>query len=390
MTYNLFSRNGILYLRLISNRKKKDLSLKLKVSSNDLSEILNKSSKPTKLIALRRFINDLNSRLETYSITLMEEGKWDAEINTIMEEVKSKVLMIKTAPVDNHTNFVKLFIKYGETRGTESTRKGYLATLNTIRQYDSKIDSMSLEDIKEYWIKEYLNFLANKGVNKNTQYLYLTRIKAVFNQAVENELINRYPFKKFRLKPQPTKKRSLPTEVLQNIFSMPIQQKHKIYLDCFKIMFMLIGINIKDLCLLKEITNNRIEYQRAKTGRPYSIKVEPETLNLIEKYRGRKFLLNYLEQSTSKSFPLSLNKRLDMIGEMFGISGMTSYWARHSWATTAFALDIPKDIIAKALGHGAITVTDIYIDYDEKKIDDANRRVLDYILYNKYRPWGTP
>ena len=62
---------------------------------------------------------------------------------------------------------------------------------------------------------------------------------------------------------------------------------------------------------------------------------------------------------------------------------ISSYWARHSWATIAASLDIPRDTIAHALGHGGNTVTDIYIDFDEGKVDEANRKVLDWVLYGK-------
>lgn len=63
--------------------------------------------------------------------------------------------------------------------------------------------------------------------------------------------------------------------------------------------------------------------------------------------------------------------------------GLSTYWARHSWATIAASLDIPKETIAAALGHGGNTVTDIYIDFDQRKVDEANRRVLDWVLYHK-------
>lgn len=63
--------------------------------------------------------------------------------------------------------------------------------------------------------------------------------------------------------------------------------------------------------------------------------------------------------------------------------GLSIYWARHTWATIASELDIPKETIAAALGHGGNTVTDIYIDFDQRKIDEANRKVLDWVLYDK-------
>ena len=55
--------------------------------------------------------------------------------------------------------------------------------------------------------------------------------------------------------------------------------------------------------------------------------------------------------------------------------------ARHTWATIAASLDIPKETIAAALGHGGNTVTDIYINFDQKKVDDANRKVIDYVFH---------
>lgn len=61
--------------------------------------------------------------------------------------------------------------------------------------------------------------------------------------------------------------------------------------------------------------------------------------------------------------------------------GLSSYWTRHTWATIAAEIDIPKEVIAHALGHSwaNATVTDIYIRFDEKKGDEANRKVLDYL-----------
>ena len=63
--------------------------------------------------------------------------------------------------------------------------------------------------------------------------------------------------------------------------------------------------------------------------------------------------------------------------------GISSYWMRHTWATIAAQLEIPKETIAAALGHGGNSVTDIYIDFDRRKIDEANRKVIDFVLYGR-------
>ena len=63
---------------------------------------------------------------------------------------------------------------------------------------------------------------------------------------------------------------------------------------------------------------------------------------------------------------------------------LTTYWARHTWATIAASLDIPNETIAAALGHGyGNRITAIYIDFDRRKVDKANRRVIDWVLYGK-------
>lgn len=76
------------------------------------------------------------------------------------------------------------------------------------------------------------------------------------------------------------------------LFDYPVEEYAERYLDMFKLIFYLIGINSVDLFNLDCITSDgRVEFYRAKTGRLYSIKVEPEALSIINKYRGEKKLL---------------------------------------------------------------------------------------------------
>ena len=150
------------------------------------------------------------------------------------------------------------------------------------------------------------------------------------------------------------------------------------------------------MCSSDLVTEGRIEYNRSKTKRLYSIKVEPEAMAIIEKYRGKGRLLDILDRyGNHKDYVKRLNGNLQRIGvvKREGRGGkkvlnplfptLTTYWARHTWATIAASLDIPKETIAAALGHGGNTVTDIYIDFDRKKVDDANRRVMDWVLYGR-------
>ncbi len=96
-----------------------------------------------------------------------------------------------------------------------------------------------------------------------------------------------------RLKTEQTEKRSLTIEELREVFTMEVLPYAEIYRDMFKLSFMLIGINPVDLFRLKNISSHgRVDYRRAKTHKPYSIKVEPEALDIIRKYKGSENLFD--------------------------------------------------------------------------------------------------
>ena len=150
------------------------------------------------------------------------------------------------------------------------------------------------------------------------------------------------------------------------------------------LMFYLIGINAGDLLSLKteDLYNGRIEYNRMKTHKYYSIKVEPEAMEIIEKYKGKEHLLTFMDgNSNYKDFLKQLNTQLKKIE---GFEGISSYWSRFTWATFAAELDIPIETISMALGHKAgYKITNVYIKFNQKKIDEANRKVIDYVNNTK-------
>ena len=219
----------------------------------------------------------------------------------------------------------------------------------------------------------------------------------MFNEAIDDEITTFYPFRRFKIRPVPTRKRNLKLDQLRLLFNYHGDEFLQQYIDMFKLIFMLIGINMADLCRLKEIDDGRITYHRAKTGALLSVKVEPEALEIIERYRGKDWLINILDRYKDyRNYTHRMNDTLKKIGptKRVGLGGkkvidplfpnLSVYWARHTWATIAANdLDVPKEIVGHALGHSSSTVTDIYIEYDQRKVDEANRRVLDYVLYDK-------
>ena len=228
----------------------------------------------------------------------------------------------------------------------------------------------------------------------NTIGIHLRNIRAVFNWAVSDEKTQNYPFSHFKIKHEETQKRSLSAADLRLLRDFPCAEYQKPYRDIFMLMFYLIGINAKDLLYLthKNLVGDRIEYVRAKTGKRYSVKVEPEAKAIIERYKGKKYLIDPLDRFKSYLDWLHhFNDALKDIGKdcqpgkkktgnaLF--PNISSYWSRHTWGTIAAEIDTPIDVIAHALGHRIpeLSVTNIYIRFNEKKIDKANRAVIDFI-----------
>ena len=115
-------------------------------------------------------------------------------------------------------------------------------------------------------------------------------------------------------------------------------------------------------------------------------------MTIIEKYKGKDYLLSPMDRySNYKDYLQHMNYALTTLGQVYSTSSrkegeaifpkLSTYWARHTWATLAYEIGIPIDVIGQALGHSdrAHTITFVYIRLDNKKVDDANRKVLDYV-----------
>ncbi len=277
-----------------------------------------------------------------------------------------------------------------------STRATYERTVKHLEAFCGKGNTDNLNEINKAWLAAFDNYLVDSNPSPNARALHFRNLRAVINYAIDEEITTNYPFRRFKIKTVKTAKRNLSVDELRDVFDYEVEEWQVMYRDMFKLSFMLMGINFADLLALtkSQLRGGRIEFNRHKTARLYSMKVEPEAAALIEQYGGVEHLLSIMDSRKDYvQFIRQTNHALKNIGTK-SVKGrkplgealfpdLSTYWARHSWATIAASLDIPKETIAAALGHGGNTVTDIYIDFDRSKVDAANRKVLDWVLYSK-------
>ena len=376
------------------------ISVKVKLLPNQWdSKKLKVVNHPNQML-LNAHISSVKQQVDTILLSLANEGRISSmSASEIKAYIEVKIDPAKAKQEEESILFATRFLKFAESK-KESTREVYMHTYSRMVAFTEeegmRLDALHFEDITKEWLMKFDVFLSRTSPSKNARNIHLSNIRAVFNEAIDDEITTFYPFRRFKIRPVATAKRNLKVEELRQLFNYPCEAHAAKYLDMFKLIFMLIGINSIDLAHLKEVKDGRVEFHRSKTNRWYSIKVEPEALEIIKRYKGQNWLVDILDHwRNHKDYTLKLNSVLKRIGEVkrVGLGGkkiykplfpnISTYWARHSWATIAASLDIPKDTIAHALGHGNNTVTDIYIDFDQKKVDEANRRVLDWVFYNK-------
>ena len=293
------------------------------------------------------------------------------------------------------------FMKYTRDRirileiSGKTTMTGLLnLTLKHLENYTGS-KTLTFNRINKQFLTGFESYLRVEGLKINAIAVYMRNIRAVFNQAIDADLVRQdvYPFRKYKIRHETTPKRAIGVDAIRKLINTDMKVNERQAVDLFLLSFYLIGINFKDMLMLKvtDMVNGRISYRRAKTGRLYSVEVEPEALSIIDKYRGDKFLLNLIvikrkvqekkDRSTPlyKDIPNYTNRLLSRLGKNLKLGPISTYTARHSWATIAASLGVPRDVISHALGHGVNTVTDLYIDFSRDEVDKANRKVINVI-----------
>lgn len=292
--------------------------------------------------------------------------------------------------------FMAKFDEWTEGKGNANTRATYAVTARKIRAYDKAADKLHFEDITRQWLTGFDSWMTRTAPSANARNIHLRNIRAVYNEW--EEIVDApYPFRRFKIVPEATRDRSLAATTLRRLFDFDCEPSQRRYVDYFKLIFLLAGLNVGDLARLKSLTNGRAEGNRHKTGQPFCLAILPEAAEIIEKYKGNGFLVDILNRNNNyTTFAATLNEKIKKVGQRYNphtkqwegepIAPEASvYWARYSWSTIAGELDIPERTIGAALGQSTKkSVTSIYIRTDmRKKVEEAQRKVADFVFGKK-------
>jgi len=350
------------------------------------------------------FLNGrIRDELKKYTDRYLKMGSLSERLT--VKELKQQLQEETSFEQINFLEYADKYVKELLSQGRTGSARGLTGVISNLKKFR---ETIYFHEIDTGFLNDFVAYLKRQGV-KNAVDNYMREFRLLFKAGREkfNDedrgiiKIPNYPFRKFRFEKirKETELNRLTLEQLKMLILFnPETQREQLGKDVFLIMLYLIGINCKDLFFVKPPKKGRVEYKRFKTGRDYSIKVEPELEEMIQKYRGSgEYLFNFsvmykdylyflhasnvgLQSICTRMHKKFLEENKEHPERKLDFPEViTTNWARHTWATIARNdCRIPKDDVALCMGHEDQDnkVTDIYINYDYSIIDEANRRVL--------------
>lgn len=265
--------------------------------------------------------------------------------------------------------------------------------------YDQDFIKLTFMDITKDWLNDYEQYMIDKGRSLTTVSMYVRALRAIFNRAIDENEIKKeayYPFGKKRYTIPSTKnvKKALNKEQLKTLYNaMPTTPEQEKAKDFWFFSFACNGMNIKDIALLryKDIKNNEFEFYRAKTLNTSKAELKPITIyvtdfinTIIEKYGNDSSektnyvfdiltdgLTPYQQQAKIKNFTRLINQHLKKLCIANDLPAeISTYWARHSFATHAIRNGASMEFVQETLGHSDMKTTQNYFagfDKETKK-----------------------
>lgn len=281
------------------------------------------------------------------------------------------------------------------------SRKSYETSVNWILRYKKNATISSVNSDFVVGLVKFMKtrHLQEKGkeMSENSIRIYLRQLRAIFNYAIEKDIVKDNPFSGIKLGSVKRQKAALTSEELKRIMSYtPQNKREEMGKDFFLLSLYCSGANLGDILMLKNsnIENDTVTFVRRKTKKT-GIEV---VFTLIEKAKSifnrygkisskhpNAYILPYLEGANGdgnidnriKRVNRKVNEGLKMITDKLGLRHITTYTARHTYATVLMQQDMTAEQIQKFLGHSTSKTTQTYLGSLSTSILDANKNILE-------------
>lgn len=377
--YNLSSEKKTVRLRITHNRKSEYFSLKIYLTDDEFEQVM--SIKPGRaLVKVRNLIDAERLRAEEIINDM-------AVFNFLEFKLRYKS---DTGKVDFFKR-MGLQIENLRSEGREKYAISFDTTLNSIKAFWNK-DTLMIEDIDLNFLKKYEKWMLDNGKSKTTLGIYLRNVRTIFNQeiAAKNVSAELYPFgkskSKFKIPSGSGIKKFLEKEEIKLLYYYELEQESNAqrYRDYWFFIYLCNGLNVKDMAMLKykNIDAGRILFVREKTKnttRDHEVLIEVpiinEVSNIITRWGNKHtssetYIFPILKEGLSPRQVIrrvedtvsNINATMKIIAEKTGVTkNVTTYVARHTFATMLKREGFSVEFIQEALGHTDARTTRSYL-----------------------------
>ncbi len=274
----------------------------------------------------------------------------------------------------NFLSFTNQLIQQKKAVNQEKTARNYLSAcraFNSFLEANSR-QKLDISDIDTSLIELFeAHLLQHLQLKRNTSSAYMRSLRAAYNMAVRQNLCaDRHPFRTVYTGVDATRKRAVAHTELQRLFQAQLPNHLYFSRDLFLFSFLAHGIAFIDLVQLRifDIKGRHLYYSRSKTKQRISVPLSAYMQQIIHRYHqeGQTRLFPIVGETFSqRTYDTALhryNQDLYNISSILELSTpLTSYCARHSWASEAYRLSVPLSVISTCMGHTSEQTTRIYL-----------------------------
>ena len=368
-----------LKIKVCKDRKTRYINLGVSTKAEywDFEKNQPKSTCPDREI-LEKLISNKISEVKSMIVELKSEDK-EFSATTLVDKVANPVRLITVG---------ELF-KQHLSRLEEEKRTGYRLsiqqTYNSLIKFNRHLD-IPFSEMDCNLLRRYETWLRKQSKSENTIGIRFRNIRTIFNLAIDMELVKKFKVAKLH---QETAKRALSKDEILAVTNYPTDGKDfytRLAVALFTFSYFMGGINFVDMAYLtdKNITEGRLIYHRKKTSKLINLPLQEKALMVLKGYKdnSKGYLFPILsnahkteQQKLNRLHKVitKVNKALKAIGEELNIPiKLTTYCARHSYATVLKRAGVATSIISESLGHSSERVTQIYLDsFENNQIDKA-------------------
>ena len=294
------------------------------------------------------------------------------------------------------TVYWSALIEQLENEGRIGTAHVYQSTLHRVQDFMGGRELM-FETLTPSWLKAFQNYLLARQLQWNSISTYMRMLRAVYFRAVDAGYVDCRPrlFKGVYTGTRVTVKRALDENIFRKL-SLPCKRVEKGVEQArrlFMLLFMLRGIPFVDIAYMRrcDLNGNLLTYRRRKTGVWLTVRVEPQAMKLVEQLKSRDpdslYLFPFVRETGIKGYRQYSNalRRFNYWLKQLAVTlkadvQLSSYTARHSWATLANYRDFKPELISNAMGHSSVKITETYFKrHTDERIHEMNKSILSYL-----------